>query len=426
MKKVLKNIVVAILGAQVRSLRKKHQFKVVGVVGSIGKTSTKLAIAQSLNKNLRVRWQDGNYNDITSVPLIFFGHDIPSLTNPFAWLKIFVNNFKQTRGDYPYDVVVVELGTDGPNQISEFKKYLHLDLAVVTAVAPEHMEFFADLAAVAKEEISVTSFAGQTIFNSDLVPEEFHQMFPTGSLSYALSASVADFYIANVFHSAGGFEGDIKQGNEIYLHFTHEVVSETQLYSMLAAVVVARQLGLKNIDILAGIAAITPVSGRLRRLRGINDSVIIDDTYNASPEAVTAALQTLYKAEAEQRVAILGNMNELGAISVDEHKKIGENLDASKLNLVITIGPDANAHIAPAAQAKGIETKTFDNPYDAGEYLQGKIQPKAFVLAKGSQNGVYAEEAVKKILADPEDASKLVRQSSYWLARKEKSFKEKK
>src|SRR5258708_9431885 len=92
MKCFLKGIVVSILARQVRLLRKKDHFKIIGVVGGIGKTSTKLAIAQSLGKTLRVRYQEGNYNDIVSVPLIFFGHPMPSLVNPFAWIKIFMDN----------------------------------------------------------------------------------------------------------------------------------------------------------------------------------------------------------------------------------------------------------------------------------------------------------------------------------------------
>lgn len=422
MKKVLKNIVVAILGRQVRKLRKKHDFKIAGVVGSIGKTSTKLAIAQTLSKSRRVRYQHGNYNDIVTVPLIFFGHETPSLLNPIAWVKIFMSNAKQI-SNYPYDVVVVELGTDFPGAIAAFKEYLELDIAVVTAITAEHMEFFADMQAVANEELSVVQYAKQVIYNADLVEEVYRAGLPADAISYALSDTTAEYHLANVFHSAAGFEGDIKHGaDEILLHIAHESVFETQLYSVLAASIVGNQLGLKKTEILDGLAAILPVSGRLRRLRGINNSTIIDDTYNASPEAVKAGLEALYKIEAPQRIAILGNMNELGAMSASAHKEIGELCDPSKLQLVITLGPDANTYTAPAAEAKGCTVKKFDTPYAVGEYLQSKIEPEAVIFAKGSQNGVFAEEAIKMLLADPEDASKLVRQSQYWMKRKKANF----
>lgn len=422
MKSVLKRLVVAVLGWQVKRLRKKHAFKTIGVVGSIGKTSTKLAIAEVLSKTLRVRYQHGNYNDIVSVPLIYFGHDMPSLLNPIAWLKIFIANEKQLGKDYPFDVVVVELGTDSPGQIAAFSNYVSLDLAIVTAIAPEHMEFFSDLRAVAAEELGVARYSKSVVYSTDFVPAEFHDLLPEGAISYSLSSADANYHIANLYHSAGGFEGDIKYGSDIFLHFTHEVVAETQLYSLLAAVVIGRELGLKSTQILAGISTIKPVSGRFRRLRGISNSVIIDDTYNASPEAVKAGLSALYKLTAPHKVAILGNMNELGAMSASAHKEIGELCDPKQLELVVTIGPDANTHLAPAAEAKGCRVMKFDSPYVAGEYLQAKIQPESVVFAKGSQNGVFAEEAVKLLLADPEDASKLVRQSDYWLQRKRKAF----
>lgn len=423
MKSVLKRLVLAVLGWQVRRLRKKHTFKIVGVVGSIGKTSTKLAIAEVLGKTLRVRYQQGNYNDIVSVPLIFFGHSMPSLLNPVAWLKIFAANEKQIGATYPYDVVIVEIGTDGPGQIAAFSRYLQLDFSVVTAIAPEHMAYFADLQAVANEELSVAAYSNKVLYSKDFVAGEYRGLLPAEAASYSLHDAESSYHIANLYHSAGGFEGDIKYGTDIFLHFTHEVVSETQLYSLLAAVVVAKELGLKSTQILAGISAIRPVSGRLRRLRGINNSTIIDDTYNASPEAVKAGLQALYKLDAPHKIALLGNMNELGAMSAAAHREIGEMCDPKQLELVVVIGPDASGHLAPAAETRGCTVKSFDNPYLAGEYLQTKLQPETVLFAKGSQNGVFAEEAIKSLLADPEDTSKLVRQSPYWLEKKRKAFK---
>src|SRR5690606_8645396 len=135
MKKFLKSLVVSVLAWQVNRLRRKNQFKIVGVVGSVGKTSTKLAIAQTLSKSMRVRYQEGNYNDIVTVPLIYFGQVEPSLFNPIAWIKVFINNQKQIK-NFPYDVVVIELGTDYPGQITAFAKYVNLNLAVVTGIAP--------------------------------------------------------------------------------------------------------------------------------------------------------------------------------------------------------------------------------------------------------------------------------------------------
>ncbi|HEX6462566.1 MAG TPA: Mur ligase family protein [Candidatus Saccharimonadales bacterium] len=429
MKQLLKGVVVSVLARQVRRLCKKHSVKVIGVVGGVGKTSTKLAIASLLGKTLRVRYeesragyQESNYNHLVSIPLIFFGHRMPSLFNPLAWVKLFMNNAKQIRGDYPFDVVVVELGTNHPGEIAAFQKYLKLDYAVVTAIVPEHMQYFNDMQAVANEELSVAAYSEKLVYNADLVAEEHRQPLQD-AISYGIKQP-ASYHLANMLHSTGAYEADVMHNDAMFLHFKHEVVSETQLYSVLAAIIIGNELGLTQAQILSGMAAITPVSGRLHRLRGINNSLIIDDTYNALPEAVKAGLKVLYELEAPQKIAILGNMNELGAMSAQAHKEIGDLCDPAELSLVVTIGPDANAHLAPAAAAKGCTVKSFDTPYEAGEYVRPKIEQGAIIYAKGSQNKVFAEEAIKLLLADPKDASKLVRQSEYWLKRKQKSFQQ--
>lgn len=420
MKQLLKAIVVAILGRQVRLLRKRHQFKIIGVVGGIGKTSTKMAIAQLVGASMRVRYQEGNYNDIVSVPLIFFGHPLPSLTNPLAWAKVFMDNARQIRGDYPYDVVVVELGTDRLGHIAAFQKYLQLDYAVVTAIVPEHMEYLHDMQSVADEELAVRNYAEKLVYNADLVPNEYRQPLQ-GAISYG-KEHAADFRLRNVTASNDGFEADVMQDATVFMHFSYEAVSEVQLYSVLAAVVVGQGLGLSHQQLLDGIAAIRPVSGRLRRLRGINESLIIDDTYNSLPDAVRADLTMLYGLKAPQKIAVLGNMNQFGKLSAQAHTEIGELCDPAQLDLVLTIGPDANKYLAPAAAAKGCTVKSFDTPYEAGDYLKSKVRRGAIIFAKGSQDKVFTEEAIKPVLADPNDAAKLVRQSSQWMKRKQKAF----
>ena len=142
MKQYLRKIEIKILWSQVARLRQKHKPIVIAVAGSIGKTGTKTAIATVLSEQMTVRWQDGNYNDITSVPLIFFGQKMPAFWNPFAWLKLLFMTEMQIQGSYPYQVVVVELGSDKPGDMKEFEQYFHADYGVLTAISAEHMENF--------------------------------------------------------------------------------------------------------------------------------------------------------------------------------------------------------------------------------------------------------------------------------------------
>lgn len=420
-KKIAKRAVVSVLGWQVRRLRRKRQFRVVAVAGSIGKTSTKFAVASILKQSFRVRFQQGNYNDPVSVPLIFFGLPMPSLFNPLAWLVTFVKIEAQLLRPYPYDVVVVELGTDGPGQLKQFARYLSVVIGILTAITPEHMEYFDDLAAVAKEELSIAAFSGKLLVNIDLCPAEYLTKLETPYLSYS-TKQPAEYAMENITYHADGCSFELMHNNSVFLRGSHALAAEAMSYSITAAAAVGRELGMTPEQIEAGIHTIKPVDGRMQRLRGINDSVIIDDTYNASPVAMKAALDTLYKTEAPQKIAVLGNMNELGKYSEDAHAEIGRYCRAEELDLVITIGSDANQFLAPAAERQGCRVKAFTDPYTAGDYLKGIVKPGAVILAKGSQNGVFAEETVKLLLADQADESRLVRQSGYWLKKKAANF----
>lgn len=414
MKKVAKQLITAVLGWQVRRMRKKNDLRVVAVAGSVGKTSTKFAIARVLGQRFKVRFQQGNYNDITSVPLIFFGLPLPVLLNPFGWLKIFLLIEKQLRQPYPYEIVVIELGTDGPGQLEKFRKYLQADIGVLTAIAPEHMEFFKNLDAVAQEELQISQLSNSLFVNKDLCAGAYLEQIGKPYISYGIKKG-ADYRAEKLKFGGDGYDFNITRYGEPFMKLKHGAISETQLYSVTAAVAVASELGMEPAAITRGINTIKPVGGRMQRLRGIRESTIIDDTYNASPIATKAALDTLYRLKAPQKIAILGNMNELGSYSEAAHREIGEYCDPRRLDLVVTIGPDANRFLGPAAQAKGCQVRSFDNSVEAGKYLKNILQEKALILAKGSQNGVFAEEAVKQLLADRRDQKKLVRQSKQWL-----------
>lgn len=421
MKSLLKNILVAILGYQVRRLRRRNHFKIVGVVGSIGKTSTKLAIAQVLEGNVKVRYQKGNYNDIVSVPLVFFGHQMPNLWNIFSWLKIILQNEIQIYSKYPFDVVVVELGTDAPGQISQFRKYLHLDVAVLTAIAPEHMEFFRTIENVAEEEWSVSFFSDIIFANRDLCRTAPENVENKKVIFYGMDFGSA-YKIENVTRTKDGFSFDISYKSEKIIKVSHNAFSEIQLYSLDAAVALAREFKISDEHIRASLNNVHSFSGRMQKLEGIKNSVVIDDTYNASPDAVKMALEALYAYPATQRIAILGMMNELGDMSETEHRKVGQYCDSKYLDLVVTVGKDANLFLAPEAQKNGCEVYQAENAIMAGQFVRDKIKENSVILAKGSQNGVFIEEALKPLLGNPADTAKLVRQDSHWLNKKRLTF----
>jgi UDP-N-acetylmuramyl pentapeptide synthase len=191
---------------------------------------------------------------------------------------------------------------------------------------------------------------------------------------------------------------------------------------LLAAAAVARIIGLNEEELSRGLKEVKPFAGRMQILDGKKGSTIIDDTYNASPAAVIAALDVLYSVKATQRIAILGNMNELGGYSQQAHEEVGAYCRSDLLDLVVTIGADVEKYLVPVAKAKGCTVQSFASPYDAGAYVLTALQEGAVILAEGSQNRVFAEEAVKLLLENPADNGKLVRQSDDWLQIKQKQF----
>ncbi len=386
-------LIAAILGWQVRRLYKKGNFIVIAIAGSVGKTSTKFAVASILSQKYRVRYQEGNYNHLVSVPLVFFGHLMPNPFNPIAWLAIFFKNEKQLLNKYPWDVVVVEVGTDGPGQIKDLNSYLQADIGILTAIAPEHMEFFDSLDAVAKEETSLAEFSRELLVNKELCDSKY----------------LKNIKIPIEFYSSEDAAGYVRSQLPL-----------PQLFSVAVAVKIARRLGVTEKQIKHGVPNIKPVNGRARRLEGVNGSTIIDDTYNASPRSMVMALDILYAEDAPQKIAILGSMNELGLRSPDAHREIGQLCDPKQIDLVVTIGADANRFLAQEAKARGCEVVSFTNPVEAGQFVKTKLKKGALVLAKGSQNGVFAEEAVKVLLRSKNDQTKLVRQGKKWLKTKRK------
>lgn len=415
MKAIFKRLIVAVLGWQIRRLRARNKLTIIGVVGSYGKTSTKAAIAQTLSAGQKVQWQEGNYNDLVSVPLVFFGLKMPKLTSPKAWLKTLWQVEKQLKKPYAYETVVLELGTDGPGQLMDFSRYLMLDIAVVTSIGPEHMEFFDGLDDVAREELSIGRIAKRVVVNSNLVDQAYLSLAAVPEKTEQYSVEIAKKTLQTGWNLV--FDGQS-------VHLKYPIISEAQIYSLSSAYVVAKIVGLDEKVINKGLGQVTGIAGRMTLLRAKHGSHIIDDTYNASPEATKLALETLYAFPAKHRIALLGNMNELGDAAAEFHAQIGALCEPKLLDLVITLGEDANQHLAAAAEAKGCLVIRTQTPYEAGEVLNTKLKKDTVVLAKGSQNGVFAEEAVKQILADPKDEARLVRQNKAWLAKKHKIYSE--
>jgi len=191
----------------------------------------------------------------------------------------------------------------------------------------------------------------------------------------------------------------------------------TQLaYACGAAVAVADELSVPIDAAVASLKELHTASGRMRLIKGVKSTLIIDDTYNASPVAVEQALNTLREIKhTTRKITVLGDMLELGKFSTEEHRRIGA-LIPEVAGVLLTVGVRARA-IAEGALAAGMSEKNifqYDDAQKAGRELQSILQPGDIVLVKASQ-GIRAERIVEEIMSEPLQAEELlVRQEKDW------------
>ena len=171
---MLKNFIQKHLEKLAKKYLLKHQPTLVVVTGSVGKTSTKIAIATVLAQHYRVRVHKGNHNTHMSVPLGILGIDYPdNIRSLGEWRRVRKAAKQRIKQPKDTDIIVQDLGTDTPGDIPHFGTYLNPDIAVVTAVSEEHMEFFKTVDAVAAEELSVAAFSKLTVINRDDIASEY-------------------------------------------------------------------------------------------------------------------------------------------------------------------------------------------------------------------------------------------------------------
>ncbi|MDO4271750.1 MAG: Mur ligase family protein [Candidatus Saccharibacteria bacterium] len=413
----------------VKKYFKTHSPTLIAVVGSAGKTTTKTAIATALSRHYRIQLEPGNHNTPLSVPLAIMGVKYPPMEMVHSigtWRQVFKAMKQRVKAPQGLDVIIQELATDHPGDLAVYRRYLRPDITVVTSVAPEHMENFpGGLADVAREELSMAAGSNLTIVNHDDIDASFAQ--------YADTNNITDYGIDGGEYRIEVLGGSPLDGYQVAFYgpelngqvatTTVHVVGNHMLKAVCAAFTVGIRMGVPVNELMQTLAEIRPVEGRMNPLAGRNGSTLIDDSYNAAPTTVIAALETLYQIEAPQRIAILGSMNELGNFSATGHQQVGQYCDPMMLDWVITIGDAAGQWLAPAAAKSGCQVRSFPDPVAAGTFANQVLEKGAVVLIKGSQNGVFSEEATKVLLANvSRDSDKLVRQSDYWTKRKQDWF----
>lgn len=427
MKRILYKYLQKILFILARMVLRKYQPRIVGITGSVGKSSAKEAIFSVLQFRFKTRKNIKNYNNEIGLPLTIIG--MPSGGKSLiAWLKIFWRAIKLivlVDKDYP-EILVLEMGVDHPGDMKYLTDLAPCDVGVVTNIGPVHLEFFKTIDRIAKEKsllVSRLNKNGWGILNCDnehvcAMKDSVKGRFLTYGFGQEamLRALESDFS----FDDSGeptGLSFKISYDGKVVPVLLPGALAEHQIYAALAGAAVGIVFEMNLIEISQALKGFTPPKGRLHLIAGVNGSRIIDDTYNASPEATVAAVRTLAKINSRGvKYAVIGDMLELGDFEEEGHQLVGEEIAQGGVNFLITVGDRAKI-IAQTAVKRGFDLDSvweFDNSLEAGEFLAKKLRPGDLVLVKGSQ-GMRMERVSKIALAEPEKAKKLlVRQDEAW------------
>tara|TARA_B100002051_G_scaffold147570_1_gene139675 strand:+ start:40726 stop:42018 length:1293 start_codon:yes stop_codon:yes gene_type:complete len=426
MKDLFKSVVVKVLTFEAKLILKRHKPRIIAVTGSVGKTSTKDAIYTAIKNNVYTRKSQKSFNSEIGVPLTVLG--LPNRwSNPVLWLKNLVDGLFACLFSKSYpEVLVLETGIDRKGDMDQLTRWLKPDIVVLTRLpeVPVHVEYFSSPDEVVEEKMKIVSAMppdGVLVYNHDdtiiknQLPDVLQKQVGFGRYLDTDFTARAD----KVF-----YKDDQPMGVEFkvsHMGAEHKVaiggtVGTQHVYSCVAALAVADTLSVPLASAAESLLSLETPPGRMRIVPAIKSSIIIDETYNSSPIACEQALQALNEVKyAKRRIAILGDMLELGKFSVAEHKRIG-GLVPDACDILFTVGVRAR-DFADGALNAGMSEKNirqYDDVARAGRELQNFLEPGDVVLVKASQ-GIRAERIVEEVMSQPEQAVDiLVRQDSAW------------
>src|SRR5713101_879425 len=341
--------------------RKSLPIKVLAITGSNGKTSTKDFGASVLGRKFRVTKTQGNFNNHVGLPRTIL---------------------EATARD---EVAVWEIGMNHPGEVAALAKIAAPDAAIITNISIAHIEFMGTREAIAKEKGALAEAVGAegtVILNAD---DPFSKGIAGRSRTRVIFAGTKDGSIRaiDIQQSTDGSEFTI-------LEVAHQCRAQLpvpglhMVQNALLAVAAGRTFGLSLEEAAAGLASAPLTKARLQ-IKEINGVQFLDDSYNANPDSMKAALQTLVELDTDRkRIAVLGEMRELGEETQRGHEEVGEEAAAFGIDQLIGIG-EMGAVISRAAEDAGLEkSAAVGSTSEAAELLRNIAVPGDLVLIKGS------------------------------------------
>ncbi|PIR70678.1 MAG: hypothetical protein COU46_00045 [Candidatus Niyogibacteria bacterium CG10_big_fil_rev_8_21_14_0_10_42_19] len=430
MRIVFKKIVAFILQTEARLILRKYKPDVIMVTGSVGKTSAKDAIFEVVKKIAPARKSQKSFNSEIGFPLTLLGRD-NAWYSVFGWLSNLLYGLKLVifTQDYP-KIIVAEIGVQSPGDIRKVADYLKAKMAVVTAIGeiPVHVEYFAgpeDIAREKSEILRTLEVDGWAILNfDDAVVFDMKEKTKAHVMTYGFSkwANVRAsnykifFTKKNKMKVPEGITFKVDYNGTIVPIRIYNSFGKHHVYSALAAICAGLANKMNLVEIAEALGGYSSPPGRLKLIEGEKNTWILDDTYNASPQSMHAALHVLQDLPAKRKIAVLGDMLELGRYTIEAHRAVARSVKFA--DILITVGMRAK-FIAEEARALGFpghNIAEFFTSIEAAQHVEKILQPEDLLLIKGSQ-GMRMERVVVEIMSEPQRAKELiVRQDDGWLS----------
>ncbi|MFA5934887.1 MAG: Mur ligase family protein [Candidatus Paceibacterota bacterium] len=430
MKSIFKKIISSIIQFEAKLILNKYKPKIIAVTGSVGKTSTKDAIFSVMSPSFYIRKSEKSFNSDIGIPLTILGCQ-NAWSDPFLWFKnIFIGlDLILFKEQYP-KWLVLEVGADRPGDIKQITKWLKPDVVVITAFAkvPVHIEFFSSRDQVVREKkylVEALKHDGVIIVNGDdMDATKMRDSIKNNSITYGTDG-VSDIVASNstIHYSEDGkidgmsFKVDYKE-NSVPIIMKGSLGAQN-IYSALAAIAVGLSQKINLVKMGEALLNHETPKGRMKIISGIKNTTIIDDTYNSSPIALVSALLTLKNIKTRgKKIAVLGDMMELGKHSTEEHYEAGK-VASDSCDILVTVGM-RSIKMAEGALDGGLSEKNifqYEDSVSAGKFVQEILSSNDIILMKASQS-IRMEKAVEEIMAEPEKVRELlVRQDDEWLDR---------
>lgn len=429
MNKYIKKLIIFLLKIVSQLILWRHKPVVVAITGSVGKTTTKDVVAHGMASVAKIAKADKSYNSDFGVPLSII-MEPNAWGSTLGWFNVILKGIKVLiKDEYP-KVLILEVGTRFPGDIERIAKWLKPHVSMITHIpaVPVHIEFFGTREKIIDEKSALvkhTRMGGSVILNKDsqyVYEIAQNTTHPVITIGFDETSDVTVNNIERVISSNGvyGMKFNIVAQGKIIPAFAPGFVAKHQIYGVMFAIATGIALGYDIEPIAHSMATLGITPGRLNPILGINNTLILDDSYNASPAAMEAAIETLISIETNGRhIAVLGDMLDLGKMTKDAHEEIGYFVKDQKLDFIYLVGPRMQYTYDLLIEKKYAKTKIMhsDNMETVQNDLLNKIKFGDVILVKGSQ-GMRMEKLVEELIEDKDSIPKLlVRQDTEWKKR---------